>query len=55
MEVQASFVLAEPAAALRLEPLAAAVPADFSAAWRFDPATGGIAPSTPERGSGRTP
>ena len=53
VEVQASFVLAEPAAALRLEPLAAAVPADFSAAWRFDPATGGIAPLDP--GAGERP
>ncbi|WCS24656.1 hypothetical protein LOK46_26595 [Methylobacterium sp. NMS14P] len=53
VEVQASFVLAEPAAALRLEPLAAAVPADFSAVWRFDPATGGIAPLDP--GAGERP
>ncbi|MGT2486756.1 hypothetical protein ACU4GA_13845 [Methylobacterium oryzae CBMB20] len=39
----------------RLEPLAAAVPAEFSAAWRFDRATGGIAPLDPGPGSGRTP
>ncbi|MDE4910553.1 hypothetical protein PQI07_07520 [Methylobacterium sp. 092160098-2] len=50
VEVQARFDLAEAAAALRLEPLAAAVPAEFSSAWRFDPASGGIAPLDPEPG-----
>lgn len=53
VEVQASFNLTEPAAALRLEPLAAAVPAEFSAAWRFDPSTGGLAPLGP--GAGEQP
>ena len=50
VEVQAGFVLSEPAKGLRLEPLAAAVPAEFSEAWRFDPATGGIAPLDPASG-----
>lgn len=51
VEVQTRFDLAEPAAALRLEPLAAAVPAEFSTAWRFDPASGGIAPLDPGPGA----
>ncbi|KAA0125318.1 hypothetical protein CIW48_03000 [Methylobacterium sp. P1-11] len=51
VEVQTRFDLAEPAAALRLEPLAATVPAEFSTAWRFDPASGAIAPLDPGPGA----
>ncbi|MCJ2049680.1 hypothetical protein [Methylobacterium sp. J-070] len=42
VEVQARFVLPGPAAAARFEPLTLAVPAEFSEAWRFDPATGAL-------------
>ncbi|MCJ2133023.1 hypothetical protein MKK69_02900 [Methylobacterium sp. J-026] len=42
IEVQAGFVLSRPAAAVRFEPLSATVPAEFTEAWRFDPATGGL-------------
>jgi hypothetical protein len=55
LEVQVRFVLSGTAAALRLEPLGAAVPAEFSEAWRFDPATGGISPLSPGPGEGPDP
>lgn len=42
VEVQAGFALSEPATAIRFAPLTAAVPADFTEAWRFDPATGAV-------------
>jgi len=42
LEVQAHFVLPEPMAAIRFLPLTATVPAEFTEAWRFDPATGAL-------------
>ncbi|MWV20781.1 hypothetical protein FVE89_01925 [Methylobacterium sp. 2A] len=50
VEVQTRFALAEPASAIRFEPLAAAVPADFTEAWRFDPATGALSRIDPAAG-----
>jgi hypothetical protein len=50
IEVQASFVVSEAAATARFEPVAATVPAAFSEAWRFDPATGAISRIEPAPG-----
>lgn len=50
VEVQTRFVLSKPAAAIRFEPLTAAVPADFTEAWSFDPATGALTRLDPAPG-----
>lgn len=55
VEVQTRFELAEPASAIRFEPLTAAVPAEFTEAWSFDPATGALSRFDPRAGDRSQP
>jgi hypothetical protein len=55
VEVQARFVLPEPADAVRFEALAASVPAEFSEAWSFDRGTGTVSRLDPADGDQQRP